>query len=156
MPWERPRRLRGLQRSLHSEFMMAYEAAKDDLNEGKGCIRALVGDTAAATSALSCGTNDRDSNELKHLQEALRVARRAATTSSLSRRMSVNEAEAVKTEGQEKAEVKEEMSVMKVKAKTEGVKEKEFKESDERGEKVLAMKGGAVAKVTVPSMKFKG
>ena len=45
------------------------------------------------------------------------------------------------------------MSVTKVKAKTEGlVKEKEFKESDERGEKVVAMKGGVVAKATVPSM----
>ena len=40
---------------------------------GLGCIRALVGDTAAATSALSCGTNDRDSNELKYLQESLRL-----------------------------------------------------------------------------------
>ena len=38
-----------------------------------GWIHALVGDTAMATSALSCGTNDRDNNELKFLQEALRL-----------------------------------------------------------------------------------
>ena len=43
-----------------------------------------------ATSALSCGTIDRDNNELKFLQEALRLVDnlsvgRAATTSSLSR-----------------------------------------------------------------------
>ena len=50
-----------------------YEAVEDDLNEELGCVRALVGDTAAATSTLSCGTNDRDSNELKYFQEALRL-----------------------------------------------------------------------------------
>ena len=53
------------------------EVAGDDLNEGLGCIRALVGelvgDTAAATSARSCGTKDRDNNELKYFQEALRL-----------------------------------------------------------------------------------
>ena len=48
-----------------------HVTAEDDFNEGLGCVRALVGDTAAATSALSCGTNDRDDNELKYLQEAL-------------------------------------------------------------------------------------
>ena len=35
------------------------------------------------------------------------------------------------------------------------VTEKEFEESDERGEKVVAVEGAVVAKVTVPSMKFK-
>ena len=34
--------------------------------------------------------------------------------------------------------------------------DKVFKESDERGEKVVVVKGGVVAKVTVPPMKFKG
>ena len=77
----------------HSED---HEAAKDDL----GCIRALVGDTAAAKSALSCGMIDRDSNELKYLQDALRLV-----DSLLCREirddfeMSVT---AVKTEGQVK------------------------------------------------------
>ena len=49
------------------------------------------------------------------------------------------------------------MSVTKVKAKTEGqVKETEFKESDDLGEKGVAMEGGVVAKVVVQSMKLKG
>ena len=48
-------------------------AAEDDLNEGLCCTRALVGDAAAATSALSCGTNSRDNNELTYVQEALRL-----------------------------------------------------------------------------------
>ena len=47
------------------------EVGENDMNEGLGCIRALVGKTAAATSALSVGTNGRDSNDLKYLQEAL-------------------------------------------------------------------------------------
>ena len=34
--------------------------------------------------------------------------------------------------------------------------EKVFKESDERGEKVVVMKGGVVARLTVPPMKFMG
>ena len=50
--------------------------------------------------------------------------------------MSVNEAETMKTVGQ--------------------VKEMEFKESDERGKKVVAVKGGVVAKEMVPPMKLKG
>ena len=37
-----------------------------------------------------------------------------------------------------------------------GVTEKEFKESDERGKKVVAVKGFVVAKVLMPPMKFKG
>ena len=49
------------------------ESAEDDLNEGLVCIRDLVRDTAAAAHALSCGTNDRDSNEEKYLQEALEI-----------------------------------------------------------------------------------
>ena len=36
----------------------------------------------------------------------------------------------------------------------EAVREKVFKESDEHGEKVVAVKGGVVAKLTVPSMKL--
>ena len=32
---------------------------------------------------------------------------------------------------------------------------KVFKESDERGEKVVAVEGGPVVKVTVPSVKFR-
>ena len=47
--------------------------AENDLNEELGCLRELVGDTAAATSALSCDTNDKDSNEPKYLQEALHL-----------------------------------------------------------------------------------
>ena len=35
------------------------------------------------------------------------------------------------------------------------VTEKEFEESDERGKNVVAVKGGLVVKVMVPSMKFK-
>ena len=34
--------------------------------------------------------------------------------------------------------------------------EKVFKESDERGVKVVVVKGGVVTKMTVPPMKFKG
>ena len=50
-----------------------YETIEQDLNEGLGCIRELVGDTAEATSALSCGTNDMDRNELRYLQDALQL-----------------------------------------------------------------------------------
>ena len=49
-----------------TSFSEKFEAAEHDLTERVGCIRELVGDTAAATSALSCGTNDRNSNELRY------------------------------------------------------------------------------------------
>ena len=38
------------------------------LNEGMECIRDLVRDTAAVTHSLSCGTNDRDSNEVRYMR----------------------------------------------------------------------------------------
>ena len=41
------------------------------MRSGLRCIRELVRDTAAATHSLSCGTNDRDCNEVKSLQDAL-------------------------------------------------------------------------------------
>ena len=57
-----------------SVFSEDYTSAEDGSHEGLGCIRALVGDTGAATSALSCGRNDRDNNnELKYLQDVLRL-----------------------------------------------------------------------------------
>ena len=49
----------------------SYEVAEKDLNEELGCTRELVGDAAAATIALSCGTNDWDNSELRYLQDAL-------------------------------------------------------------------------------------
>ena len=63
-----------------------YEAAEEYLNDGPVCIRELVPDTAAATHSLSCGTNDRDCNEVKYLQEALDLLESARTpiTTSLS------------------------------------------------------------------------
>ena len=36
-----------------------------------GCAGELVRDAAAATQSLSCGTSDKDCNEVKYLQEAL-------------------------------------------------------------------------------------
>ena len=86
-------------------FMMSRNngVAENDLNEWVGCIRVLVGDTATAF-----------------------FAGRSATTSNLSwptialvmtdEEMSVTTVKAVKSGGQEKAEVGEEMSLIKVKA----------------------------------------
>ena len=48
-----------------------HEVVENDLNEGLGCVRALVGDAAAAKNALPCGSNARDNNE--YLQDALRL-----------------------------------------------------------------------------------
>ena len=47
------------------------DVAENGLNGRPGCVRALVGKTAEATSALSLETSDRDSNELKYLLDAL-------------------------------------------------------------------------------------
>ena len=44
---------------------------EEDLNEGLRVVRSQFHDTAAATLALSCDKNDRDHNEVLHLQEAL-------------------------------------------------------------------------------------
>ena len=84
-----------------------------------GCIRAVVVDTAVAASALSCWTNDRDSNELEYLLEALRLvdsllcpegrddfkcAMQENSPSTMREEMSVTQVKAVKTEGQVKME----------------------------------------------------
>ena len=61
-----------------------FETAEEDLNECLGRMAQLMQDTAGATHALSCGTTDRDSNEVRYLEEALdmmedfqrRIARR--------------------------------------------------------------------------------
>ena len=55
----------------HHRLSEDHEVAENDLNDGLGCTRALVGNSTAATSASSSGTNDRDRNELKYLQDAL-------------------------------------------------------------------------------------
>ena len=122
-----------MQRSLRSKFMIVVwiiidffeddEAAEDDLNEGLACIRVLVGDTAAATTALSCGTNGRDNKELKYLQEVLRLV------DSLLCQEARDDFEFVTADELSLAMIHEEMLVNE--------------ESDERGEKVVAMKGGS-------------
>ena len=58
-------------REAHHRLSDEYVAAEEYLHEGSGCIRELVRDTAAATHSLSCGTNDKDCNEVKSLQDAL-------------------------------------------------------------------------------------
>ena len=45
--------------------------AEQDLNESLGRVGQFIRDTAGATHALSCGTTDRDCNQVKCLQEAL-------------------------------------------------------------------------------------
>ena len=42
-----------------------------DLNDSLGRMEQLMKDTAGATDALSCGAPDRDSNDVRYLQEAL-------------------------------------------------------------------------------------
>ena len=42
-----------------------YGTAQKDLNECLGAMGQLIRDTAGATHALSCGTTDRDSNEVR-------------------------------------------------------------------------------------------
>ena len=49
-------------RDRRMEYHQPSEEFEDDLNEGLGCVCELVGDIATATSALSCGVNDRDGN----------------------------------------------------------------------------------------------
>ena len=69
-------------------FLRVIKPPKNDLHEDLGCMRELVGCTAAATSAFFCGTNDRGSNELQvalRLVDSVLSARRAATTTTLSR-----------------------------------------------------------------------
>ena len=48
-----------------------FETAEDDFNECLGSMEQLTQDTAEATHALSCGVPDRDSNEVRCLQEVL-------------------------------------------------------------------------------------
>ena len=48
-----------------------YARIEEDLNEGLRVVRSQFNDTAAATLALSCGKNDRDHNEVLHLQATL-------------------------------------------------------------------------------------
>ena len=48
-----------------------FEDAEKDQNEGSECVLALVGKTAATTSALSVGINDRDGRQMKYYQDAL-------------------------------------------------------------------------------------
>ena len=57
----------------------AFDEAESQLNEGLGCIRTLIVKTAAATSAMSVETNDRDDNELKYLQDALSLIHTTTT-----------------------------------------------------------------------------
>ena len=78
---DNPNKHRGWWRSRRSKFMkdvwittrclgILKEVGENVFDQGQGCIRALVGDTAAATSALSCGTNDRDNNQLSPGRDA--------------------------------------------------------------------------------------
>ena len=47
--------------------------AEEELNECLGRMDQLIRDTAVAPHALSCGTADGDTNEVKYLQEALNM-----------------------------------------------------------------------------------
>ena len=58
-------------RECYRRLAAEYAAAEECLNNGSGNISELVRDTAATTHSLSCGTIDRDCNEVKYLQEAL-------------------------------------------------------------------------------------
>ena len=108
----------------------------ENATEELGCIRALVGDTAAATSALSRGPNDRENNELQCLEEGLRLV------DCLLCREARDDFEFCHGGELALSMTQEEVSVNEV----EAVK---WKESDEHGEKVVAVEGGVVAKVTV-------
>ena len=46
-------------------------SAEEELNDSLGRLGQLIKDTAGATHALSCGVGDRESNEVRYLQEAL-------------------------------------------------------------------------------------
>ena len=48
-----------------------FVTAEEDLNDCLGRMGQLAQDTAGGTHALSCGVPDRDSNEVRYLQEAL-------------------------------------------------------------------------------------
>ena len=48
-----------------------FVTAEEDLNDCLGRTEQLIRDTAGATYALSCGVRDRDSNEVRYLQESL-------------------------------------------------------------------------------------
>ena len=50
-----------------------FEIAEEDLNEFLGRMGQVIRDTAGATNALSCGTTDRESNEVRNQQEVLNV-----------------------------------------------------------------------------------
>ena len=56
-----------------------YATAEEYLNEGLGCISDLVRETAAAAHSLSRGKNERDSNEVRYLHEALDLPGRLRT-----------------------------------------------------------------------------
>ena len=76
-------------RDEYHQLSEEYESAEEHLNQALGCIHELVRDIAAATHALSCGTNDRDSGGVKFLQEALELVKRvfcakAPTATTLS------------------------------------------------------------------------
>ena len=45
----------------------------EDLNKRLGCLGDLVKDTAGATHALTCGVPDRESNDVRFLQEAIDI-----------------------------------------------------------------------------------
>ena len=56
----------------HSRRVSAeYGTAEEDPNECVECVGQLIRDTAGATHALSCGSTDRDSNEVRYFREAL-------------------------------------------------------------------------------------
>ena len=47
------------------------ETAEKDFNDSLALMSQLIKDTAGATHALSCGVPNRESNEVRYLQEAL-------------------------------------------------------------------------------------
>ena len=109
-------------RDRRMKYHQLSEEFEDDLNEGLGCRCELVGDTVAATSALSCGGNDRDGKELRYMfgkgsHDDYEFVTAEVSTSPL-RWSEVGErvGEAVKSKGQEEATVEEEMSVTNAQA----------------------------------------
>ena len=60
-----------VQRERCHRLTSVYGTAEEDLNESLRRMGQLIRDTAGETHSLSCGTTDRDCNEVKYLQEAL-------------------------------------------------------------------------------------
>ena len=58
-------------RERYRRMSAEYAAVGECLNDGHGRISEPARGIAAATRSLSSGTNDRDCNEVKYLQEAL-------------------------------------------------------------------------------------